>query len=115
MQALDQLQGLFVCAEQDMLAVVEWLTFEFDRASAAAERAAGFEQRDAHPGLGQHQCRGAASPAAADDRYTVFTLNSRHGSSQVLLASHSLRSGVSETRARSTGNPECRISSSRVR
>ena len=110
MQAIDQLQRLFVGAEQYVLTVVEQLAFEIDRACASAEHAAGLVEGNAHPGFGQRQRGGAAGPAAADDCHTRV-----HGNSQVLLASHSLRNGVSATRARKTGNPAQRISSSRVR
>ena len=115
MQAFDQLQRLFVCTEQDVLAVVERLAFEFDGACAAAQGPTGLEQRDGHAGFGQCQGCRAAGPAATHDRDTGSIQVSGHGNSQVLLASHSLRNGVSETRARRTGNPDCRISLSRVR
>src|SRR3569623_3237840 len=115
MQSFNQLQRLFVRTEQDVLAVVERLAFEFDGTCASAQGTAGLEQCDGHAGFGQCQGCRAAGPAATHESDTWLVQFSCHGNSQVLLASHSLRNGVSETRARKTGNPDCRISLSRVR
>src|SRR3569832_546270 len=113
--AARSLLRLFVRTEQDVLAGVERLAFEFDGACAATQNTAGLEQRDGHAGFGQCQGCRAAGPAAPHDCDTGLVQFSCHGNSQVLLASHSLRNGVSETRACKTGNPDCRISLSKVR
>ena len=109
-QALDQLKRLFIRAKQNVLAVVEGFAAEFDGSCTPAQGTAGFIQGHGNPGFGERQRGSAAGPAAADDGNLL-----RHGNSQVLLASHSLRKGVSATRARNTGNPSRRISSSSVR
>jgi hypothetical protein len=68
MQAVDQMQRLFVRAEQDVLAVIERPAFELDRARTSTQGPAGLVERDRHPGFGQRQCGSTAGPAAADDR-----------------------------------------------
>ena len=105
-----QFERLGVCAEQDVLAVVELAAVEGNGAGTSAQRLPGFVQGDGYAGFCQGQRCRAACPAAANHGDTRL-----HASSQVLLASQNLRSGVSDTRACSTGKSAWRISSSRVR
>jgi len=115
MQAFDQLQGLFIRAEQNVMPVVEQPSFQSDGSRPTTQGAARFKQRDHDACFSQCQCGGATRPAAADDGDAGCVESRFHGNNQVLLASHSLRRGVSDTRARRTGKWSRWISSSKVR
>ena len=60
-------EGLAIGADQDVLAVVEWLAVEFDAPRPAAEIARGLEHRDAHATSGQRGRGRQPGPAGADD------------------------------------------------
>src|SRR4029077_4013357 len=97
-----------VSADQNMLAVVEFHTLDFDRARAAAQMPRGFEYGARNLCLRQGHRRGHAGPAGADDGdvHTVI---------QVFHAIHSLRRGVNAVRWVSTLQPSTFISRSSVR
>ena len=103
-----QAQGFAVSADQNVLAVVEFDAFDFDRTRAAAQMPCCFEYRDRDLRLRQRDRRGHAGPAGADDGdvHTVI---------QVFHAIHSLRTGVNAVRWVSTLQPSASISRSSVR
>ena len=90
-----QAQGFAVGADQDVLAVVECMTVNVDAAGAATQLFGGFEYGDFAACGAKLDGRCEAGPAAADDCCFQALI-------QVRQASHSLRSGVSEVRWRST-------------
>ena len=104
----DQAQRFAIGADQDVLAVVQVQTVDFDAARASAELSGGFEYGDIDAlGCQFDRCR-QSGPAAADDRDLQPLI-------QVRQAIHNLRIGVSDVRWLSTRQPSFLISSSSVR
>ena len=94
----DEAQRFSIATEQQMLSVVQLCVVVFHTACATTELFGTLEYRDRDTAGGKFDSGGHAGIATADDADCQFL-------SQVLNASQSLRSGVSETRSFRTWQP----------
>ena len=110
-----QLQDFGIGTDEQMLTIVEGKAVQRNGTRPATRLAGGFEDGDGGLRCGQLRSAGEPGPAGTHDGNAPVAAHDQPSRTQVVTASHSLRSGVSEVRCDNTRQPSRRISSSSAR